>query len=146
MCSETNPNLAFNRFIVRTIYSCYPENMCVIKFSVVEVSSVSVVTVGWGGAGVGFPTVAKSTLALEPTACRPVQWVPMAVTQGVKRPERGGDHSYPSDSRIRNAQSCTYTIHTPSWGCDCLSKGITSLSLTLSLSLSPHRAGPTLTC
>jgi hypothetical protein len=122
--------------------------MYVTYFSVVEVSSGSIVTVSWR-AGVGFPVVSrnfvvpvKSTLALESTPCRPAHWVPMAVTQGVQRPERGGDHSYPSDSKIMNARSCTCTIHTPSWRCDYLSYGRTAL---LPHRTAPHSTGPSLT-
>ena len=122
------------------ICSCYPEEYV----SVDEVSSGSVVTVGCG-TGVGFPAVArnffdpaKCTLALEPTPRRPAHWVP----KGVQRPKRGGDHSYPSNSRIRNTRSCTSTIDTPSWRCDYISNKRTSLHHTTPHHTTPHHTAP----
>jgi hypothetical protein len=45
-----------------------------------------------------------SRTALGPTQ-PPVQWVPVAVSLGVKRPVREADHSPPSSAEVKNAWS-----------------------------------------
>jgi hypothetical protein len=47
-----------------------------------------------------FATV--SSPALEPTQ-RPIQWVPRALSLGVKRLGREADHSPPSSAEVKNA-------------------------------------------
>jgi hypothetical protein len=37
----------------------------------------------------------------------PIQWVPEAVSLGVKRPGREADHSLPSNAEVKKAWSCT---------------------------------------
>jgi hypothetical protein len=46
--------------------------------------------------------------ALGPTQPR-IQWVPGALSLGVKRPEREADHSPPSSSEVKNAWNYTST-------------------------------------
>jgi hypothetical protein len=50
-----------------------------------------------------------SRLALGPTQ-PPIQWVPGALSLGVKRPEREADHSPPSSAEVKNAWSYTTTL------------------------------------
>jgi len=42
-----------------------------------------------------------SKLALEPTQV-PIQWVPGALSLGVKQPGREGDHSPPTNVEVKN--------------------------------------------
>jgi len=49
-----------------------------------------------------------SRTALGPTQ-RPMQWVPGALSLGVKRPGRETDHSPPSSAEVKNAWSYTST-------------------------------------
>jgi hypothetical protein len=53
-----------------------------------------------------FTTV--SVTALEPTQ-PPVQWVPGAISVGVKRPERETDNSPPTSAEVNNARSYNST-------------------------------------
>jgi hypothetical protein len=53
-----------------------------------------------------FTTV--PTTAMEPTQL-PVQWVPGALSRGVKRPGREADHSPPSSAEVNNVWSYTST-------------------------------------
>jgi hypothetical protein len=53
-----------------------------------------------------FTTVSRQ--ALRPTQ-PPVQWVPGALSLGVKRPGREADHSPPSSAEVKNAWSYTST-------------------------------------
>jgi len=39
----------------------------------------------------------------------PIQWVPGALSLGVKRPAREADHSPPSSAEIKNEWNCTST-------------------------------------
>jgi hypothetical protein len=39
----------------------------------------------------------------------PIQWVPAALSVGVKRPGREVDHSLPSSAKVKNAWSYTFT-------------------------------------
>jgi hypothetical protein len=48
------------------------------------------------------------TMALGPTQ-PPIQWVPGALSLGVKRPGREADHSPPSSAEVKNAWSYTST-------------------------------------
>jgi hypothetical protein len=76
-------------------------------------SSVNIVTAtgwttrdsiaGWGGDFSLF-TIAVSRLALRPMQ-PPVQWVPGALSQGVKRPGIEADHSSPPSAEVKNAWS-----------------------------------------
>jgi hypothetical protein len=47
-------------------------------------------------------------LALGPTQ-PPIQWVPGALSLGVKRPEREADHLPPSSAEVKNAWSYAST-------------------------------------
>jgi hypothetical protein len=59
----------------------------------------------WQGLGIFLLTNA-SRPALGPTQ-PPIQWVPRALSMGVKRPEREYDHSPPSIADIKNSWSYT---------------------------------------
>jgi hypothetical protein len=61
-----------------------------------------------GGTGIFLFTTAPRT-ALVPTQ-PPIQWVPGALSLGVKRPRREADHS-PPRAEIKNA--CSYTATPP---------------------------------
>jgi hypothetical protein len=50
----------------------------------------------------------RTLFPLRPTQ-PPVQWVPGALSLGVKRPGRGTDHSPPSSAEVKNASSYTST-------------------------------------
>jgi hypothetical protein len=50
----------------------------------------------------------ESRTALGPTQ-PPIQWVPGALSLGVKRPGREADHSSPSSAEVKNAWSYTST-------------------------------------
>jgi hypothetical protein len=61
-------------------------------------------------AGLGiFPFTTASRTALRPTH-PPIQWVPGALSVGVKQPGREADHSLPSSAEIKNAWSYTSTL------------------------------------
>jgi hypothetical protein len=51
-----------------------------------------------------FLSTTVSRSALGPTQ-PPIQWVPRALSPGVKRPRREADHSPPSNVEVRNAWS-----------------------------------------
>jgi hypothetical protein len=53
-------------------------------------------------------TTAVCRPALGPTQL-PIQWLPGAVSVGVKRPVRDADHSPPSSAEVKNALSYTST-------------------------------------
>jgi hypothetical protein len=59
------------------------------------------------GLGIFLFTTASRT-ALEPTQ-PPIQWVPGALTLGIKRPGLEADHSPPSSAEVKNAWSYTST-------------------------------------
>jgi hypothetical protein len=60
-----------------------------------------------------FTTVSRT--ALGPTQ-PPIQWVPGALSLGVKRPGRVADHAPPSNAEAKNAWSYTSTLpNTSSW-------------------------------
>jgi hypothetical protein len=77
-------------------------------------SSVSIVTRLRNGRpafdsrqGQGFSFFATASRpALGPTQTL-IQWVPRAISPGVKRPGREGDHSFPSSAEVKNAWSYT---------------------------------------
>jgi hypothetical protein len=45
----------------------------------------------------------------------PIQWVPGALSPGVKRPGREVDHSPPASAEVKKMWIYTSTPHTPSW-------------------------------
>jgi hypothetical protein len=45
----------------------------------------------------------------------PIQWVPGAVSLGVKRPEREADHSPPSTAKIKKSGPIPPLPHTSLW-------------------------------
>jgi hypothetical protein len=53
----------------------------------------------WQGLGIFLFTTA-SRAALEPQP--PIQWVPRALSLGVKRPEREADYTPPSTAEVKN--------------------------------------------
>jgi hypothetical protein len=55
-----------------------------------------------------FSFATASRPALGPTQ-HPIQWVPEALSPGIKRPGREADHSSPSRSDDKNAWSYTCT-------------------------------------
>jgi hypothetical protein len=57
--------------------------------------------------GIFLFTTASRT-ALWPTEL-PIQWVPGALSLGIKRPKHEADHSSPSSAEVRNAGSYTST-------------------------------------
>jgi hypothetical protein len=56
-----------------------------------------------------FLSATASRTALGPTQ-PPIQWLPGALSLGVKRPGRETDHSPPSSAEIKNAWSYTSTL------------------------------------
>jgi hypothetical protein len=58
-----------------------------------------------GGLGIFLSNTASKT-ALGPTQ-PPIQWVPAALSLGLKRPGREADHSPPSSSEVKNTGSYT---------------------------------------
>jgi hypothetical protein len=58
------------------------------------------------GLGIFLTTVSIPTLG--PTQ-PPIQWIPGALSLGVKRPHPEADHSPPSSAKVKNACSYTYT-------------------------------------
>jgi len=65
--------------------------------------------------------------ALGPTQ-PPIQWVPGALSLGVKRPRREADHS-PSSAEVKNAWNIPPLPNTSSWRGAYLSTGTTLLLL-----------------
>jgi hypothetical protein len=59
------------------------------------------------GLGIFLFTTASRT-ALGPTQ-PPIQWIPGALSLGIKRPGREADHSPPSSAEVKNAWSYTST-------------------------------------
>jgi hypothetical protein len=45
----------------------------------------------------------------------PIQWVPGALSQGVKRPWREGDHSLPSSAEVKGVEPYLHSLNTHSW-------------------------------
>jgi hypothetical protein len=72
---------------------------------------------GWGsdpyrGKSFLFPT--RSRPALGP-AQPPIQWVPEAISLGVKRPGREPDHSPPSSAEVKNGGAIPPFPHMSLW-------------------------------
>jgi len=61
-----------------------------------------------------FQFTTASRPALGPSQ-PPLQWVPGALSLGVKRPTHESDHSPLSSAEVKNAWSCTSAPNTPSW-------------------------------
>jgi hypothetical protein len=61
----------------------------------------------WQGLGI-FLFTTMSRMAPGPTQ-PPIQWVPGALSLGVKRPGREADHSPPSSAKVKNEWSYTST-------------------------------------
>jgi hypothetical protein len=45
----------------------------------------------------------------------PIQWLPGALSLGVKRPGRGADHSPPTSAEVKKMWIYTSTVRTSSW-------------------------------
>jgi hypothetical protein len=73
---------------------------------VLDVLRNSSTALGYGLRIFLFATVSRP--ALEPIQS-PIQWVPVALSLGVKRPRREADHSLPSTAEVKNAWSYTST-------------------------------------
>jgi hypothetical protein len=58
--------------------------------------------------GLGIFLITMSRLALGPTQ-PPIQWMPGALSLGVKQPGCEADHSPPSSAKVKNAWSYTST-------------------------------------
>jgi hypothetical protein len=69
-----------------------------------------------GGSRLGnFLFTAVSRPALGPTQT-PIQWIPRALSLGVKRRGREADHSPPSSAEVKNCvQLYLHSPNTPSW-------------------------------
>jgi hypothetical protein len=81
------------------------------------------------GLGIFLFTTASRT-ALGPTQ-PPTQWVPGALSLGVKRPGREADHSPPSNAKVKEwVELYLHSPNTPSWRGAWLSTG-TTLPYTL---------------
>jgi hypothetical protein len=66
------------------------------------------------GAGTFLFTTASRTV-LGPTQS-PIQWVPGALSLGVKRPAREADHSPPSSAEVKECMELyLHSPDTPSW-------------------------------
>jgi hypothetical protein len=60
-----------------------------------------------------FTTVSR--MALRPIQ-PPIQWVPVALSLGVKRPVRKADHSHPSSAEVKECVKLyLHSPNTPSW-------------------------------
>jgi hypothetical protein len=53
-------------------------------------------------------------MALGPTQ-HPIQWVPGALSLGVKQPGREADHSLPSSAKVKVSRTVPPLPNTPSW-------------------------------
>jgi hypothetical protein len=61
-----------------------------------------------------FLFTTASRMALGPT--QPIQWVPEALSLGVKRPGREADHSPPSSAEVKECvELYHHSLNTPSW-------------------------------
>jgi hypothetical protein len=79
------------------------------------------------GLGIFLFTTASRT-ALEPTQ-PPIQWVPGALSLGVKRPGREADHSHPSSTEVKEwVELYLHSPNTPSWRGAQLSTGTTFIT------------------
>jgi hypothetical protein len=68
----------------------------------------------WRGLGI-FLFITASRTALVPTQPR-IQWVPGALSLGVKRPGREADHSLPSSAEVKECvELYLHPPNTPSW-------------------------------
>jgi hypothetical protein len=52
---------------------------------------------------------------LAPRSIQPIQWVPGALSPGIKRPGREADHSPPDSTEVKKMWIYTSIPHTPSW-------------------------------
>jgi hypothetical protein len=59
------------------------------------------------------PLVLSSGICYNPSPS--IQWVPGALSLGVKRPEREADHSLQSSAEVKNGWSYTSIPQIPSW-------------------------------
>jgi hypothetical protein len=89
------------------------------------------------GLGIFLFTTASRT-ALGPTQPR-IQWVPGALSLGVKRPGREADHSPPSSAEVKNAWN--YTSTPPVRLHDVVVKHRDSFTLTLQQRYKPAMGG-----
>jgi hypothetical protein len=69
----------------------------------------------WQGLGIFLFTTAVSRTALGPTQ-PPIQWVPRALSLGLKPPGREADHTPPSSAEVKECvELYLHTPSTPSW-------------------------------
>jgi hypothetical protein len=84
--------------------------------------SIDIMPLGYGldgrvsnlGRGKIYLFSTSSRSALGPTQ-PPIQWVPGAISPGVKRPGREADHSFTSGAEIKNDGAIPPLPHTSSW-------------------------------
>jgi hypothetical protein len=111
---------------------CCSHFFAFVKFEIRDVTqrlksrgSVVGTAIGYelGDRGVGVPSPGKvknilfskwSSLALGSTP-PPIQWIPGALSQMVKRPGREADHSPPASAEVKKMWIYTSTPHTPLW-------------------------------
>jgi hypothetical protein len=73
--------------------------------------------IGYGLDGPGsilFSTASRLTLGL---AQPPIQWVPAALSLGVKQQEREADYSLPSSAKVKNSGDIPLLLSTSSERC-----------------------------
>jgi hypothetical protein len=86
-----------------------------IKKTALPAQSVQRWATGWTIGVLGFDSRWRLGIFLSTTASKtalgptqpPIQWVPWALSLGVKRPGREADHSPPSNAEVKN--ECSYT-------------------------------------
>jgi hypothetical protein len=107
-------------------------------------------TTGWTIGVLGFDSRRGLRISLFTTASRtalgptqpPIQWVPGALSLGVKRPRREADHSPPSSAEVKECvELYLHSPDTPSWGCAQLITG-TTLTFAFYLYLLPTQWVP----
>jgi hypothetical protein len=65
----------------------------------------------------------------------PIQWVPDALSPGIKRPGREADHFPPASAEIKKMWIYTSTPHTPSWRSALLVKHRNNFNFTFRIRL-----------
>jgi hypothetical protein len=125
----------FVRVVCMFIFMC----RCLSRFDII---TVIIVSTGWTLGVLGFDSRLRLGIFLFTTASRtalgptqaPIQWVPWALSLGVKRPEREADHSPPFSATVKNAWSYTSTSQY-FFMARCLVKHRDNFTFTFTLSL-----------
>jgi hypothetical protein len=99
---------------------------CLIKHGGNFTFTLLFVPTGWMIGVLGFDSRRRLGIFLFTAASRPalgltqlpIQWVPGALSLGVKRPGRKADHSPPSSAEVKEwVELYLYSPNTPSWSC-----------------------------